>query len=282
MMWEITLSTSIALDRPALQSLPAIREAGFRRIQLSASPVHLDFGDETAVAAVRSEAERLGLSVTSIHAPFGTEADITVLDDTLRQKAVQRVLSSVSALSALGGRTLVIHAGSDDAAARNSPRDRLTRSVRSLVVIQEACRRFGVTLAIEEMLAHLLGGPETELQWILENLPPSAGAPALCLDTGHSFLSGRLMERTALFGPRAVMVHAHDNNGDYDSHLPPGDGKVPWTAFLDALAGTGFSGEFVLEIHPGPDLPVMLAQAARSIRFLEQCARDKPYSFRLA
>jgi len=282
MNWEITLSTSIALNRPVIECLPPIRDAGFRRLQIGASPVHLDFGNEAAVTAARKEADRLGLTVTSIHAPFGPEADLTALDEPARERALRQVASSVSALVALGGHTLVLHAGSDDESARNSIHARLAQSARSIADVQEMCRRSGVTLAVEEMLAHLLGGPENELQWVLDNLPASTVAPALCLDTGHSFLSGRLLERTALFGPRAVMVHAHDNNGDFDSHLPPGEGKLPWTAFLDNLTLAGFAGEFVLEIHPGPDLPAMLSRAVRSVRFLEECARDKPYSFRFA
>ncbi len=236
MIWELSLSTSIASKLPLLEALAPVREAGFTRIQVAPAPGHLDFHDAALVAAVGREAAALRLTVTSANAPFGPGADLSSLDEGERRAAVGEVEATAEALASLGGKILVVHAGSEDEKARVSAAARLRQSARSLASLQTTCRDLGVTLAIEDMLGHLLGGTTEDLQRVFDLLATDGHSVATCLDTGHSFLSGRLAERTLLMAPRAVMVHAHDNRGTYDDHLPPGEGKLMWAPFLDNLA----------------------------------------------
>ncbi|MCL5027329.1 MAG: sugar phosphate isomerase/epimerase [Chloroflexi bacterium] len=276
MKWDITLSTGMFLHQPLLDALPSIRDAGFRRIQISAFRPHFDYHNRELVDQVRQAADALGLRVTSMHAPYSESIDLTLLDDEARLAAVAEIEAAGDALAALGGRTLVAHAGSETAAINDNSMLRLRRSARSLSEIYKYCRQKGIRLAIEDMLGHLLGGRAGDLRWVLGQLPMQG--VGVCLDTGHSSLTGRLMERVRLFGLRMVMIHAHDNKGKYDDHLPPGEGSIPWGPLLDAFADMGFQGELVLEIREEPDIAALLQRTLDSVCFLQRCAQGKPYS----
>ena len=69
------------------------------------------------------------------------------------------------------------------------------------------------------------------------------------------------------------MVHAHDNNGKGDEHLPPGKGYIDWSRVLNELDGTGFRGGFILELASMADMQLMLVEARKAKRFLREISR---------
>lgn len=280
MKWAISLSTGMFLHQPLLQALPSIHSAGFKRIQISGFRPHFDYYDRALIGRVRQELDHLSLRVTSMHAPYSVSTDVTSPEEGGRLAAVAEVKAAADALAALGGATLVVHAGSEADAAVLDGRPRLQRGIRSLTEVYEHCQARGISIAIEDMLGHKLGGRTEDLQYAFEQFPMQD--VGFCLDTGHSFLNGRLFERIKLFGPRLVMVHAHDTHGNYDDHLPPGEGSIPWPSVLNALTAVGFQGEIVLEIGEEPDISSLLQRTLRSIHFLERCLQGKPYSISMA
>ncbi|MFC2106618.1 sugar phosphate isomerase/epimerase family protein, partial [Candidatus Bipolaricaulota bacterium] len=44
-------------------------------------------------------------------------------------------------------------------------------------------------------------------------------------------------------------LHLHDNHGERDDHLLPGEGTVDWARVLGVLEEIDFSGKAVLEAH---------------------------------
>ena len=70
----------------------------------------------------------------------------------------------------------------------------------------------------------------------------------VCLDTGHLAL-GRHWDRfLAVADGRLAHVHASDNHGTRDDHLPPGDGGIDWAHIRRTLAAAGFDGWIMLEL----------------------------------
>ncbi|MBI2853505.1 MAG: sugar phosphate isomerase/epimerase, partial [Chloroflexi bacterium] len=191
---------------------------------------------------------------------------LTLLNEPDRQAAVANIKAAADSLRALGGRTLVIHAGSEDDAAHSEAAERLSKGLRSVLELFQYCRTLGLTLAVEDMLPHLVGGRTADMQWLLSRIPDNI---RVCLDTGHSFLSRDLIGRVNTFGPRLSTIHAHDNKGIYDDHLPPGEGDIPWPLLFDALVRAHFSGEIVLEVIDRPGEPDLLQRAWRSVPFLQ-------------
>jgi sugar phosphate isomerase/epimerase len=69
------------------------------------------------------------------------------------------------------------------------------------------------------------------------------------------------------------MMHATDNHGQRDDHLPPGEGQIDWTRLLRQMAGVGFSGAIILEVAGHDDQYAVLDGARRARRHLREISR---------
>ncbi|MFN3346651.1 MAG: sugar phosphate isomerase/epimerase family protein [Candidatus Bipolaricaulaceae bacterium] len=119
--------------------------------------------------------------------------------------------------------------------------------------------RLGVRLALE----NLGNGRDRGLvQTAQEHAAILAEFPELwaCFDLGHLHtVGGSAQEYIAAIAPRLIHVHLHDNRGDWDAHLPLGEGTAPWREALWALKEQGFSGRIVLELPDAEGLKRSLA-----------------------
>lgn len=268
--WTVGLSTGIFLSEPLPKVLETIKATGFRTIEVTVSPLHFDYHNVDLAVRIRRELEGLGLKATSLHAPYSSIIDPTYLDEEYRRRAVAEIKAAAQALITLGGTKLVMHPGSESPEAKADIAPRLKQAAKSLKELHQYCQERGISLVLESMLGHLLGGSTIDLQWLLAQLPREG--TGICLDTGHSYLAGSLLERVKLFAPQLMMLHAHDNNGVYDDHLAPGEGNIDWPSFIAALRQVNFKGEIVIEMSAGENA---LERARRSVAFLESCCRDK-------
>lgn len=267
--WPLVLSTSCFLNEPVSEVLQPVTEAGFDSIEIASSMTHFDYHSSQAVSVLEKKLKEMDIKVNSLHAPYKDFVDLTQVDETGRQKAVEEVLSSARALSILGGKTLVVHGGSEEQQIpEEDVYERLKQARKSLLQIQQYCQKLEIMLAVEDMLGHLLGGKLEHLHWLISQLPEDS--TGVCLDTGHSFLTGRLTERVRFLGPRLVMSHVHDNGGVLDDHLPPGEGKLPWPLFFKTLREVRFEGPLVLEIRAGADIRASIDSAVRGARFIRK------------
>jgi sugar phosphate isomerase/epimerase len=69
------------------------------------------------------------------------------------------------------------------------------------------------------------------------------------------------------------MIHAHDNHGNGDEHLAPGNGNIDWNRLLTELDRTGFRGGFILELARLGDFQRLLVEARKAKRFLRSIGR---------
>jgi sugar phosphate isomerase/epimerase len=117
---------------------------------------------------------------------------------------------------------------------------------------------------MEKMIAH---GRNLGLCICLENMFPryrSFYEPAhfsavldehpdlkLTLDTGHANIdggSGRIFEFIRRYGSRIGHVHASDNHGQRDEHLPIGEGNIDFQGVMRRLAKIGYQETITLEV----------------------------------
>ena len=73
----------------------------------------------------------------------------------------------------------------------------------------------------------------------------------------------------------STVIHANDNQGQQDDHLPPGKGEIDWEKFCAKLTHTGFLGTFILELAGHEEQPVAhtLAEARQARLFLRDISR---------
>ncbi len=265
------LSTGAFWRANLLDCLAPIHAAGFRKIEVASSPSHLDFHDPAACAAAAARVRDLGLEVHSFHAPFAERIDISALDPGARDAAVREISHAAEAAATLGARYFVLHPGPETTGVPREQRfDRMECAVEALDRIAWRAGELGVGLVLENMLPHLFAGKVRDLLWLLGGL--ASTNVGICLDTGHAFLSGDLRHVAHKLAGHLWMVHASDNRGDRDDHLPPGEGSILWPDLLRQLATAHFDGAFILELAAQENVADLLQRARNSADYLRRLA----------
>jgi len=263
-MMRIGASTGCCLDVPITAVIEALAQTSIRAIEIGTPPRHFNLWDREQVQALRHDLLKTGIAAIAIHAPFGGPLDLSDSSPQHRSTAVDAVLTAAAVLKELGGRIVVVHISD---VTRGGDRDaRLMTSAESLGTLHRACAATGMTLAIETPLPHLVGGSPEEFLRVLDIVGPQA---RVCLDTGHTALGGHWDAFVALAGERIAHVHAHDNHGRFDDHLPPGEGRLDWRHIADSLRRVAFTEWAMLELRcPGGALAEYFARAAGRLRAL--------------
>lgn len=84
--------------------------------------------------------------------------------------------------------------------------------------------------------------------WVLEKYPKEF--LGFCVDTGHINLvwHEKLPQIIRKYGERIYSVHLHDNFGQEDSHMHPGEGNIDWKETMAALAESVYELPLTLEV----------------------------------
>ena len=279
--WPIGISTGCYFRQPILSCLEGIAGAGFTIIEVCSFPDHLNYHEMAAVKQAADRIHKLQLEPYSLHAPFADHIDITSLDDSIRQVAIQEVICAAEAAATIGVRYLVIHPGPERSQLPEDERlQRMHRAADALNVISQRCTELGQALVLENMLPHLFFGRTSDVLWMLGAIQTMK--VGICLDTGHAFLSGDLTTVAHKLSGHLWMVHASDNFGDRDDHLPPGRGRIAWEPLISQLTQRGFEGAIILEIASDASGQVDLEEARRARKFLHELAGRQELRQRVA
>jgi sugar phosphate isomerase/epimerase len=270
--WPVGLSTGCFYQQSIFDCLDAILAGGFSLIEICSSPTHLDYHDLAAVRRAAERIEALGIGAYSFHAPFADRIDITALDSGQRASSVREVLAAAEAAAVLGCRHFVIHPGPEHSPhpSGEDRQQRLENVAHSLNEIAARCQQLGLTCVLENKLPHLLFGNTADMLWILGAM--TVTDVGVCLDTGHAHLAGELDTATHKLSRHLRMIHASDNRGAYDDHLPPGQGAIDWPRILGLLRENGFRGSLMMEIAGHGDPAQILAGARHARQFLRRTA----------
>jgi sugar phosphate isomerase/epimerase len=271
--WPIGLSTGCFYHRKILDCLPLIRESGFSMIEVCSSPEHLDFRDLKSAHRAMERIRELGMEAYSFHAPFAPRIDIASADDAQRAASVAEIFKAAEAAALLQVHYFVLHPGPENPATTPAAGllPRMQHVVESLNQVARRCKELGIMCVLENKLPHLLFGNTSDILWILDGI--NSAEVGVCLDTGHAYLGGDIHHLVHKLAGHLRMIHAHDNDGTGDNHLPPGDGKINWNKFLRDLVEIRFRGAFVLEMAGTDDPAVTMANARRGRSYLRDLAR---------
>ncbi len=273
--WPIGISTGCFYKTPIINILKDIRDGGFTILEICSFPDHLPYHDKDAVNRARDELNRLGLEAFSFHAPFANHIDITALDDYHRQQALENLLTACDAAAILGARHIVIHPGPEREG--KPPAEELYQRMKNgsqvLSIVATHCRKLGLQLLLENMLPHLLFGHTSDILYMLGAIKETN--VGTCLDTGHANLSGELFNVVHKMSGHLRMIHANDNNGDWDTHLVPGEGSIDWNRIIHELAKSNFNGALILELAGSDEISPseMLERARRGRQFIDNICR---------
>jgi sugar phosphate isomerase/epimerase len=271
--WPVGLSTGCFYHQSIVDCLPLIRESGFSMIEVCSSPEHLDFRNLKSVKRAAERIKELGMEAYSFHAPFAPNIDIASSDSEQRADSVAEIFKAAESAALMRVHYFVLHPGPENPAAIPAEEQlpRMQHVVDSLNQVARRCRELGIMCVLENKLPHLLFGNTSDILWILDGI--NSAEVGDCFDTGHAFLAGDIHNLVHKLAGHLRMIHAHDNDGAGDNHLPPGDGKIDWEKFLRDLIEVRFRGAFILEMAGNNDSAVTMTNARRGRSYLRDIAR---------
>lgn len=264
------------LDRDHLVEIAA---HGFEAVEVFATRTHLDYHDEAAIVALRGELRDTGLRVHSMHAPiaeslqggvWGPPFSIARSAEAARRRSVVEIGAAARAAAHLGARHLVIHVGIPDSQSPGADDNRVPAAARSLEEIHAIAAPLGLALALE-IIPNAISTAERLTGWIEDDLElPDVG---ICLDSGHAFLMGDVVDAIETVSGHLQTTHLHDNGGTRDEHLVPFEGRIRWPAVVTALQKVGYDGMWMFELaasgSPRQVLERAVAARGRFERLLE-------------
>ena len=276
--WPIALSTGCFYQRSIFDILEPVRKSGFREIEVCSSPRHLDYHNVDEVRRAGERMRELGLQPVSFHAPFAERIDITSLNKPARETAVQELIRACEAAALLGCAQVVLHPGPEREGRPPEAEflQHMHNAAESLNLVAARCCELGVQLLLENMLAHLLFGHVRDMMYLLGEI--STCNVGTCLDTGHAHLAREMGLVIQKLSGHLKLVHINDNRGDWDAHLPPGEGTIDWPWVIQELRRNDFHGVLVLELHGGGNeaVEIVLERAVHARNFLDKVCGDHP------
>lgn len=244
---NLSISSYTWLPGSFTSQLDVLQSHGIEAVEIFCTPRHLDIHDPEKVQSAGLALRDLGFRQISMHAPSAI-GDLSAPDENEREETVLACQRALDAAMLMGARQITFHPSSIEGDVSQSE-DRWPALYETLREISGYAEDRDIRIAVENFPAPFFGSNPTELYDNLTDLGiPNVG---MCLDIGHAFVGGHLPGALENFGDKIFSVHASDNRGTVDEHLPPGQGNVPWETIFQGLHQFGYNGPFVVEVRDG-------------------------------
>jgi sugar phosphate isomerase/epimerase len=240
-----SLGTSTALwKNPSVADLADAKQNGIHYIEVALNKCYRGVPEDEIIPCIYDLKEKIdsaGLQVWSIHLPFSRTLDISVLDDSVREKNVRFIAQMIQLSAIFKPSRLVLHPSSEPVA--DSIREqRIANCIQSVGILREYSKETGAQLCMENLPRTCLGNTPEELLRIIDAYPEVG----ICFDTNHYF-QGTPLHFVEVAGNRIGTVHISDYDGINECHWIPGDGNIRWGELVHHIRKAGYTGVFMYE-----------------------------------
>lgn len=247
------LSTHLFLNqRLHSTQLELAARSGAEGVELFAARQHFDYTDRDHIAELGSWFAANPLQPWSMHAPLFPDREmgragapaVNLLhpEKARRIAAMDEIKRAIEVAEQIPFRNLVVHLGEREDGW----------SLRSIEYAQTALEHLGAfahPLGVRLLVENLISEP-TLPEHLVEILETGhLNSVGICLDLGHANVNVGISQAIATLSARIASVHVHDNRGQKDEHLWPGDGTIDWPSVVKALKQLPESPAIVLEVH---------------------------------
>jgi len=233
--------------RPILKELEAFSELGFDYLELTMDAPRAHY------SIIRQQKKRLLKALDRhnmkivCHLPsFVYTADLT---HSLRKASLKEVLKSLEVAAEIGCLKAVLHPSYIMGLGIFVVDQAKKYALECLEAVTKKADQLGLLLCLENLFlnTHSLVEPE-DFAEILIKFPTLK----LTLDTGHAHIGDiegkRAVKFIEKFPDRIGHIHASDNLGETDNHLPVGAGTVNFSEIVKALKNIGYDDTITLEV----------------------------------
>lgn len=201
--------------------------------------------------AAKKRADKVGITIWSVHLPFGGPFDISQMNDTLRQKAVELNMNDmILSAKTVSPQKFVIHPSAEPIADEERAA-RINASKKSLQQLAAKAKELNIPLLVENLPRTCLGNTSSELLKIINGIDNTA----ICFDVNHLLIES---QTTFIENTKGKIQSTHMSDYDYkdERHWLPGEGMIDWTELLSTLVKAGYEGPFIYEACKGkyPDI----------------------------
>lgn len=181
--------------------------------------------------------EDAGLMLENIHVPYNSSNDLWSENADIRKNIVRKHTEWLNDCSRFGIPLMVMHVvEGDEPPAPNK------YGIESMSQLVKAAEYLGVKIAVENTRR------DDSVVFLLSQMESSH--MGLCYDSSHAGLRKHRNELLLKsYGHRLFATHLSDNDGLFDRHWLPGNGKICWNE-LAALFPRGYRGFYTLETVP--------------------------------
>ncbi|MFZ1986816.1 MAG: sugar phosphate isomerase/epimerase family protein [Desulfatitalea sp.] len=236
--------------RPLLQEVETLGKLGFDYLEVTmdAPYAHCTVIREHKDVLLKA-LDRYGLALVCHLPTFVSTADLT---DSLREASLQETIQSMRVAAELRPLKVVLHPSIIHGLGAML-RDLSNRYARTaLDRLLKAAADLNLSICVENMMPTSLSlvRPE-QFDEVFQSFPQAR----LVLDTGHAHINAGMQRILAFidrFPDRIGHVHASDNFGRHDDHLPIGAGTIDFPEVVKALQRIGYDETITLEVF-SPD-----------------------------
>jgi sugar phosphate isomerase/epimerase len=247
------LSTHLFLNQhlhPGLLEFAA--RAGAEAVEIFAARQHFDYTDHESVVELGDWFRSNSLQAWSMHAPLYPDREmgragapaVNVLhpEKSRRIDAMDEIKRALESAESIPFRNLIVHLG--ERTEEWSP-----RSIEYAQIALEHLGAFAAPLGVRILVENILNEP-TRPERLLHILGTGhLNSIGICLDLGHAHMTTGIAGAISTLGNHILSVHVHDNHGQKDEHLWPGDGTIDWKATVEALNALTSQPAVVLELN---------------------------------
>jgi sugar phosphate isomerase/epimerase len=234
--------------------LDAMLRAGAESFEIFGARGHFDYTDKEHVREIASWFRGAGIPLNSIHCPMYTDYDwerrsstvnIVEADRKRRIEAMDEIKRALEVAETLPFRFLVQHLG--NTSEEFDPR-KFDAGMTSIEHLRAFAKPLGVTVLLEN-IPNEMSTPERLMEFIRTTHFDDIG---ICFDFGHAHIMSRVLQAFDVLRNHIRSTHVHDNAGDRDSHLWPGDGNIDWREAMELLQSAPHVPPLLLEIEEDP------------------------------
>ncbi len=232
--------------KPLIREIDEIGRLGFDYVEISMDP------PEAVPEKVRNLKNEITKATQEhdmrIIAHLPTFVSIADLYKSIRQASLRETIAALETASELDVQKVVLHPPYTTGLGKFLPKKVRNYGLSSLEKILERARDLNISVCLENMFTK--GGSLTtprDFKSIFEEFPNLL----LTLDIGHAFVAGGLnnvLEFITILGNRIGHVHANDNLGKEDNHLPIGTGLIDFPQVLEDLKSSGYKDSMTVEV----------------------------------
>ena len=254
--------------------LDEFANGGAQAIEVFAARSHFDYTDKQQVRELANWFKSGPVQFHSMHSPMFLSNDsfrsgeqvLNIVDPDKRRRieAMDEIKRALEVAETVPFRFLVQHVGRS-----NEVYDvrKFEAALSSIEHLRAFARPLGVNLLVEN-IPNELSTPEKLMELIKALHYPDLG---VCFDTGHAHIMSTVHQAFRVLEDRIRSTHVHDNQGDRDAHLWPGEGGIDWNQTMQSLRSASQAPALLLEIEGAEGIKVS-GKMAEAYKTLENAA----------